>query len=749
MKCTIPEISWHNRDPVLSVDIQLACKNENFERLATGGTDSHVVIWHVEIQGMGAVKVEFAADLQRHQKAVNVVRFSPSGEFLASADDESAIIIWKQKTDQDAPELPLGDSDIVTKEQWLGIRVLRGHMEDVYDLSWSPDSLNLISGSVDNSAILWDVHKGRNLGLLKEHKGFVQGVAWDPQNQYVATLSSDRMCRVYNVNSKKLVSRVSKAQLPVPDSSCLHGKVVRLFHDDTLKSFFRRLCFSPDGQLLIVPSGIIEYPNSDKSSNAAFIFTRRMLNRPAVYLPSNNQYTVAVRCCPLLFELRDRESMFALPYRMILAVATQNSVLLYDTQQPEPFGIVSNIHYTRLTDLTWSGSGRMLVVSSTDGYCSIVTFAVGELGVVYEPTKETPTNKERADVDTAEIEQTEGIGNCSEQVCKETATVESSEGTNKQGFLDTQELHSNDTAVQSCAPESILDNHQICDKTSEQSPRPLVFEEAEVSSGTEEKSEYIKVPDLQKNESFRLNSCGISECLPKQEKTLRRIKPVLLSSPRKVSTKSLDSIDVSERKKEVSLVGTPKRICPTMTAASTKSLDSESMEDISDVVVVSERIPPSFSQSECCNRPPSESSNCIKLLPASDKTLINEIPSDNLTKEVSAETTGNMDAAGSADTQNRMASYDQMHTETDSVSHKNEDAAISSSEPGSIEMDSIGSVLTESRCASKCEPMEASTSATSPASPLPYSAMPGQDKRTPRRVQLITLSSPKSRKKLL
>jgi len=35
----------------------------------------------------GAVKVEFAADLQRHQRAVNVVRFSPSGEFLASADD--------------------------------------------------------------------------------------------------------------------------------------------------------------------------------------------------------------------------------------------------------------------------------------------------------------------------------------------------------------------------------------------------------------------------------------------------------------------------------------------------------------------------------------------------------------------------------------------------------------------------------------------------------------------------------------
>ena len=36
----------------------------------------------------------------------------------------------------------------------------RGHIEDVYDLCWSPDGNNLISGSVDNSAIIWDIVKG-------------------------------------------------------------------------------------------------------------------------------------------------------------------------------------------------------------------------------------------------------------------------------------------------------------------------------------------------------------------------------------------------------------------------------------------------------------------------------------------------------------------------------------------------------------------------------------------------------------
>lgn len=33
---------------------------------------------------------------------------------------------------------------------------------------------------------------GRYKTILGDHKGFVQGVAWDPLDKYIATLSSDR-----------------------------------------------------------------------------------------------------------------------------------------------------------------------------------------------------------------------------------------------------------------------------------------------------------------------------------------------------------------------------------------------------------------------------------------------------------------------------------------------------------------------------------------------------------------------------
>lgn len=38
--------------------------------------------------------------------------------------------------------------------------VFRGHIEDVYDISWTRDGNFMVSGSVDNTAVMWDINKG-------------------------------------------------------------------------------------------------------------------------------------------------------------------------------------------------------------------------------------------------------------------------------------------------------------------------------------------------------------------------------------------------------------------------------------------------------------------------------------------------------------------------------------------------------------------------------------------------------------
>lgn len=79
------------------------------------------------------------------------------------------------------------------------------------------------------------------------------------------------------------------------------------------------------------------------------------------------------------------ESPQGLPYRSVFAVLTLDSVLVYDTHHLRPLCIARGLHYAGLTDCTWSADGRNLIVCSTDGYVSILTFDEREFGEIYRP----------------------------------------------------------------------------------------------------------------------------------------------------------------------------------------------------------------------------------------------------------------------------------------------------------------------------------------------------------------------------
>lgn len=46
-------------------------------------------------------------------------------------------------------------------------------------------------------------------------------------------------------------------------------------------------------------------------------------------------------------------SVFALPYRMLFAVVTMDTVSIYDTQQASPFCFLTKLHYDEFTDASW------------------------------------------------------------------------------------------------------------------------------------------------------------------------------------------------------------------------------------------------------------------------------------------------------------------------------------------------------------------------------------------------------------
>ncbi|KAI6691897.1 hypothetical protein NL676_019607 [Syzygium grande] len=434
MKGGTVQINWHETKPVLTLDFHPISGI-----LATGGADFEIKLWLLvcEEQKKGPVAAAYQDSLTYHSSAVNILRFSPSGELLASGADGGELILWK---------LHIGEAG----QTWKVLKTLSFHRKDVLDLEWSKDSASLISGSVDNSCIIWDVNKGSVRQILDAHLHYVQGVAWDPLAKYVASLSSDRTCRIY-VNKPQIKGKssekmnyvchhvISKAEPQQPDDS--RPVKSHLFHDETLPSFFRRLAWAPDGSFLLVPAGSYKLLPSAEPVNTAYVISRRDLSRPAIQLPGASKPVVAVRFCPVVFNLQGSNSagFFKLPYRIVFAVATLNSLYIYDTESVPPIAVLAGLHYAAVTDIAWSPDAHFLALSSQDGYCTLLEFENNELGSPASISAENIVEEKKIDEQKAgvSIESTTSDENMKAQADKGdvkevSPTVTSSSVSNKQ-----------------------------------------------------------------------------------------------------------------------------------------------------------------------------------------------------------------------------------------------------------------------------------------------------------------------------
>jgi chromatin assembly factor 1 subunit B len=336
------------------------------------------------------IRPKFLYDISgAHTATVNIVRFSPNGIYLASGGDDSAIVLWCQKS------RPVEFGSTIEKVVWCNSKILRGHLSDIYDLAWSPDSKYLISGSVDNTATIFSVEKGKGIQKMADHSHFVQGVSWDPRNKYVTTQSSDKSVRVYkNADMKQEVKfyfanalkRNNDNNNKTREEDGLKKKDgntnQNYFADEILcPSFIRRHCWSPDGSILLLVAGTAKGEN--EVENVVWGFTRKDLTKPAFMLPTLDKSSTVVRFCPILFNKDTKEEgspeLLDLPYKMVFAIGTLDSLYIYDTQDIVPKYAVTNIHFQPITDLAWKGSS-ILAASSSDGYITFCVFEKDELG---------------------------------------------------------------------------------------------------------------------------------------------------------------------------------------------------------------------------------------------------------------------------------------------------------------------------------------------------------------------------------
>ena len=453
MKVKTLQVLWHEKKPVLSVDFDPATG-----LLASCGTDKEIKLWRVGEDADGNPDVTHEETLTAHTKTVNCVRFSPGGDALASGGDAGEVIVWRPAPSDKQVTNQHGD-----RTSWRTSAVLRGHSDDVQDLAWAPEGAGIVTGSVDNECIVWDVPKAKGALRLRGHTHYVQGVGWDPHGEYVVSQSGDRTARVFasrgmGAEHKMLSARwckhlacqkVLKSADSVPDPKEEAPKAADgekpprapLFHDDTMGSFFRRPAWSPCGSFLAVPAGVHREHAGAKEQHCTYLYARDAFHRPALRLPGIAP-AACVRFSPVFYERKgdafsaktrprtpeknssdarcfdavdapssnpgddttdakapkahgvsdasgapNLGSSIDLPFRVLFAVCTTDTVAVYDSGSDAPVAFVGGLHYAAITDAAWSPDGYTLVVSSSDGYCSVLQFSEREIGEPLVPEK--------------------------------------------------------------------------------------------------------------------------------------------------------------------------------------------------------------------------------------------------------------------------------------------------------------------------------------------------------------------------
>ena len=151
--------------------------------------------------GLGTVRKWRVADGREVEKVMSVgvevgaVAASKDGQWIVGGTTTGSVIVWKGTTHAKAVE------------------VKSAHADWVLSIDISPDCKTFVTGSYDETAVVWELATGQKLFGLK-HPNHVGGVRFSPSGDRLATATwGDLSIRIFDSRSGELIVRI-------PNSVC-------------------------------------------------------------------------------------------------------------------------------------------------------------------------------------------------------------------------------------------------------------------------------------------------------------------------------------------------------------------------------------------------------------------------------------------------------------------------------------------------------------------------------------------------
>jgi WD40 repeat protein/serine/threonine protein kinase len=122
-----------------------------------------------------------------HSDKVRGVIWSPDGLQIASGSWDNTVQVWKA----------IDGSKVLT---------YGGHTDSVWSVAWSPDGKWIASASRDNTVQVWSASDGNKVLTYAGHSSDdVNTVAWSPDGRHIASGSDDETVQVWNASDGSLV----------------------------------------------------------------------------------------------------------------------------------------------------------------------------------------------------------------------------------------------------------------------------------------------------------------------------------------------------------------------------------------------------------------------------------------------------------------------------------------------------------------------------------------------------------------
>jgi WD40 repeat protein len=228
---TNEDITWEGISAKDTVSLEYSIDNGQNWKLITNSATGLKYTWtnipkpvsdncliKIKQNRFSKVNMDSIKTLSGHTSNVSSVDISQDGNIIVTGSNDNTAIIWDTKSNK-------------------VIHTLSGHTSWLNSVAISQDGSKIVTGSGDNTAKIWDVNSGKVIRTLIGHSDHVYGVAISVDGNKIVTGSRDKTAKTWDANTGKVINTFKG------HSSCVNSvaisqdgsKIVTGSYDKTVK----------------------------------------------------------------------------------------------------------------------------------------------------------------------------------------------------------------------------------------------------------------------------------------------------------------------------------------------------------------------------------------------------------------------------------------------------------------------------------------------------------------------------------